>query len=192
MRLREERAQPLGGHLVDPFVERVEGAEGGDELGRRLLPHPGNARDVVGRVALEGLVVEHLVGPQTPPLVHAGPVVDHGVRNAAAQGDHEPGPVRDQLEHVEVTGHDRRLETAALGLYGQRRDHVVGLEALLLVDRDPQRGHDLAHLRELVAELVWHPLAGRLVLLEALMAEGRLPQVEGNRDRVGLHVLDRP
>ena len=56
----------------------------------------------------------------------------------------------------------------------------------------PQRRHDLADLRELVAQLVRHPLAGRLVLLEALVAERRLAEVEGDRDGVRLHVLDRP
>jgi len=61
--LEEEWAEPLGGHLVEPLVESVQGAEGRDQLGGGLLPHAGDAGDVVRGVALEGLVVEHLVGP---------------------------------------------------------------------------------------------------------------------------------
>jgi hypothetical protein len=71
-------------------------------------------------------------------------------------------------------------------------DHVVGLEALSFIDGEGEGGDDFADLRELVAKLVRHALPRRLVLLEALVAERRLPQVEGDRHRVGLHVLDRP
>ena len=56
-------------------------------------------------------------------------------------------------------------------LLGDGADDVVGLEPGHLVDRDPQRLHDLAHLRELVAQVVRHPLAGRLVLGVLLVPE---------------------
>ena len=57
------------GHLVESGEQRVEVAELADELGRGLLADAGHARDVVGRVALERLVVDHLVRPQPEPLV---------------------------------------------------------------------------------------------------------------------------
>ena len=104
-------AELVGLDLLDPGVERVEVAELGDELRRRLLPHPGDARDVVGRVPLEGLVVDHLVGPQPEPLPDPGRIVDDRVLDAGA-GRHQPRPVGHELEHVEVDGHDRRLEVA--------------------------------------------------------------------------------
>ena len=58
-----------GRDLVEAGQERIEVAELADQLGRGLLPDTGHARDVVGRVALECLVVDHLVGPQPEALV---------------------------------------------------------------------------------------------------------------------------
>ena len=80
---------------------------------------------------------------------------------------------------------------ARLGLADERGDRVVRLEPLLLVDRDPERLDDLADLRDLVPHVVRHPRPGRLVLGVAVVAEGRLGQVEGDRDEVRLRVLDR-
>ena len=71
-----------------------------------------------------------------------------------------------------------------------RADDVVRLVARQLVDRDAQRLDHLADLRELVAQVVRHPLAGGLVLGVLLVAEGRALEVEGDRDVVGLEVLD--
>ena len=39
--------------LVEVLEDAVEAAVGGDELGGRLLPHPGHAGQVVGGVAAE-------------------------------------------------------------------------------------------------------------------------------------------
>ena len=98
---------------------------------------------------------------------------------------------RDELEHVEVDGDDRRLEVVArIELLGDRPDDVVGLVARHLVDRDPQRLDDLADLRELVAQVVRHPRPGRLVLGVLLVAERRAGQVERDREVVGLEVLE--
>ena len=47
--------QPLG-----VGEHRVEGTELPDQLGRRLLPDPGNAGDVVGRVSRQRKEIGHL------------------------------------------------------------------------------------------------------------------------------------
>ncbi len=83
------------------------------------------------------------------------------------------------------------LEARGLRLAGERRDHVVRLEPLALVDRDAQRPHDLADLGDLLAHVVRHPRPGALVLRVALVAEGGLAEVEGDRDAVRAGVLDR-
>ena len=110
--LAELVAQLLRRDLVEPREQRVEVAELADQLRRGLLADAGHARDVVGRVALERLVVDHLVGPQPEALVDPGDVVDDGVLDAGA-GRHQPDARRDELEHVEVDGDDRRLEVLA-------------------------------------------------------------------------------
>ena len=165
-------------------------AELADELGGGLLADPRHARDVVGRVALERLVVDHLVGPQPEPLVDPRDVV-HDVFSTPGPGRHQADARGDELEHVEVDGDDRRLEVLArVELLRDRADDVVGLVALHLVDRDPEGLDDLADLRELVAQVVGHPHPGRLVLGVLLVTEGRARQVERDREVVRLEVLD--
>ena len=176
--------------LVEPREQRVEVAELADQLRGGLLAHAGHARDVVGRVALERLVVDHLVGPEPEPLVDPRDVVDDRVLDARS-GRHQPDPRRDELEHVEVDGDDRRLEVVArLELAGDRADDVVGLEARHLVDRDAQRLDDLADLGNWSRRSSGIRCAGRLVLGVLVVAERRPGQVEGDREVVGLEVLD--
>ena len=189
--LDELVAQLVRLDLVDPLVQRLERPELADELGRGLLAHPGHARDVVGRVALQRLVVDHLAGHEVEPLGDPRRVVEDRVLDAGA-GRHQARVVGDELEHVEVAGHDRRVEAAPLGVDGDRPDDVVGLVPGQLVDGDAQRLDHLADLRELVAQVVGHPLAGRLVLGVLLVAEGRALEVEGDRDVVRLDVRDAP
>ncbi len=62
-RLHELVAELVGPDLVDAPVNAFERTELAHELRRRLLADARNPRDVVGRVALEGLVVDHLVRP---------------------------------------------------------------------------------------------------------------------------------
>ena len=74
-------------------IEVVEGAELADQPGGRLLPHYGHAGDVVGRVALEGLVVDHLAGHQAIAVGDLRGVVDDRVLHARA-GGHQTRLVR--------------------------------------------------------------------------------------------------
>ena len=98
----------------------------------------------------------------------------------------------DELEHVQVAGQDRRLEVRGLGLADERRDDVVGLEALHLVDRDAERRDDPPHLGDLLAHLVGHARPRRLVLGEPLVPERRRGQVEGDRHVRRADVLEGP
>ena len=164
-------AQLLGRDVVEALEERVERAELADELRGGLLAHPRHAGNVVGRVSLERLVIDHLVRPQPEPLVDPRHVVDDRVLDAGSRR-HQADARRDELEHVEVDRDDRRLQVVAVvELARDRPDHVVGLVAGHLVDRDPEGLHDLAHLRELVAQVVRHPHAGCLVVRVLLVPE---------------------
>jgi hypothetical protein len=176
-------------HLVEAREQLVERPELADELGGGLLPDAGHARDVVGRVALERLVVDHLVGPQAEPLVDPLHVVDDRVLDAGA-GGHQADARRDELEHVEVDGDDRGLEVVpSVELLRDRADDVVGLEAGQLVDGDTQRLDHLADLGELVAQVVGHLRPRALVLGVLLVPEGGPGQVERDGQVVRLEIL---
>ncbi len=188
--LAELVAELRRGDLVQPREQRIQRLEVPDQLRRGLLADARDARDVVGRVALQGLVVDHLVGSQPEPLVDLRDVVHHGVLDAGPRR-HQPDPWRHELEHVEVHRDDRRLEVVArIELLRDRPDDVVRFIALHLVDRDPERLDDLADLRELVAQVVRHPLASRLVVGVLLVAERRAGQVERDGEVVRLEVLE--
>ena len=73
---------------------------------------------------------------------------------------------------------------------GDRADDVVGLVAGHLVDGDAQRGHDLANLGELRAQVVRHRRASGLVVGELLVAEGGPGQVEAGGHVLRPDVLD--
>ena len=188
MGVLELDAQLLGQHLVDAGIRLVERAVVLEQLGSGLVAHPGDARDVVGGVALERLEVDHLARRKAVALVDLGRVVDDRGGHAAA-GGHQADVVAGQLEHVQVAADDGAGDALRLGLQGERADEVIGLEALQLVDGDAEGGQQLAHDGELLAQVVGCGLAGGLVLGEALVAEGAA-EVEAGDDVVGLHVLE--
>jgi hypothetical protein len=91
-------------------------------------------------------------------------------------------PVADELEGVPVAGDDQDVHAVGLRLGGQRGDDVVGLEALGADDRHPQRVEHLADQRHLALEVGRRLGAAGLVVGVGLGAEGRLRDVEGDRD----------
>ena len=132
-----QRLPHLAADLVDPVGQRGHRAELLDPLGRGLLAHAGDPRQVVGRVAAQrceigvlrrghAVLLEHGVGS------HAGQVGDPlaGVEHGDAR--------LHELQRVAVAGEDEDVEALGAGPAGQRRDDVVGLEAWCGDDRDPQ------------------------------------------------------
>ncbi len=182
-------AQLVRLHFVEAGVDSLDRAELAHELGRRLLADAGDAWDVVRRVALEGLVLDHLVRPQLEALPDPGRVVEHGGVHALARR-HEARVLGHDLQHVEIAGHNGRVQAARVEIAGDRADDIVRFVAGHLVDRDPKRGHDLSNLRELRAQVVRHRRPSGLVSRELLVAERRTRQVEAGGDVLGLHVLD--
>lgn len=68
---------------------------------------------------------------------------------------------------------------------GERSDDVVRFVALLLHDGDSKRGEYLLDYRHLRTQLVWHCVAGALVVRIHLVPERRRMQVERHCDAVG-------
>ena len=82
-----------------------------DELRRGLLPHARDARDVVGRVALERHVLEVLRRRNAEPLLDGRLVVQDDVGDPAPV-EHHVDPGTDELEEVAVRGHDHGVDPA--------------------------------------------------------------------------------
>ena len=181
-------AQLVRSDLVEPREDALQRLEVDEQLGSRLVTHARDARDVVRRIALERLEVDHLPGVEAVAIVDARGVVDDG-RLDAQSGRHEPGPLGDQLQHVEVAGDDDRLQVAQLGLPRERADEVVRLVAGQLVDGDAKGRQGLADDGELLPQVVRRRSACGLVGLVAVGPEGAA-DVEAAHDVVRLHVCE--
>jgi hypothetical protein len=175
--------QSPGRHGVERGQQALDRAVLLEQLDRGLLPHPRHAGDVVGGVALERLEVRHLRGLQPVPRPHRVEVVADGVRYAPPHSQRVHGRA-DQLQRVEVAGEDAGAQAQRLGLRRQRADDVVRLEALIGVDGEVQRGHHLAHDRELRDQLLGRLRPLGLVLRVLLVAEGLGGMVEGGGHQV--------
>jgi len=187
--VRLDRRAQLWGERPDGGVHALDRLVRGDEPCRGLLADAGNAGNVVGGVALERLEVDNLVRPEAVAGHDLRFVVDHGVLKALA-GGHDLRARRDELEGVEVTRQDERIEVQRLGLPGERADNVVGLESGKRVHRDAQLVEELLAPLELRAQLIRHRLPGGLVRRIALVTERRRGQVEARGDVDRRDLLD--
>jgi hypothetical protein len=70
-------------------------------------------------------------------------------------------------------------------LPGQRADHIVGLEALDVEDRDAQRRARLMDQRHLVDEIGWHRRTIRLVVGGERVTKRRSGEIERRGDVLG-------
>ena len=90
--MRGQGLAELAGDEGQVFVEPVDGAELGEELDRGLLPHAGDAGDVVDRVAHERQHVRDLRGVDPPALAYLGRVVADPLPRPADDRQHgDPG-----------------------------------------------------------------------------------------------------
>ena len=120
------------GHGVEVVVDLLDRAVLVEELDGRLIADAGHARDVVGRVTLEALVVDDLNGVDAVAVAHfVGAVVDDRVALIGAVHV-DVDAVADELQEVAVEGPDPGLHAALGGLVGDGREDVVGLPACRL------------------------------------------------------------
>ena len=158
----------------------------GDELHGCLLTHPGNARNIVGRVAHQGLDLDHPGGLDAelgPHLFDADELVFHGVEHGH--------PLGHQLHQVLVAGHQDDLGPVAVPAAGQGGQNVVGLIAGQLNGRNAVGCNDLFDTRDLLPQRVRHGLPVGLVVAVALVAKGLARRVKNDRQMARLiGVLD--
>ena len=175
-----QRVAGLALDLADAVDQLLERPELRDPLRRGLLPHAGDAGQVVAVVAAQRREIRVLGGRQPVLLDQRGRVVAPHVGHAAAVVQHGH-VVGDQLERVPVAGDDEDVMPSASRLGGERRDDVVGLVARRGQVPDAERVEHLEDQADLAAELVRRLGPARLVLDVLLVPEGRLAAVERHR-----------
>ena len=175
-----QRVAGLALDLADAVDQLLERPELRDPLRRGLLPHPGDAGQVVAVVAAQRREIRVLGRRQPVLLDQRGRVVAPHVGHPAAVVQHRH-VVGDQLERVPVAGDDEGVHALGFCLGGERRDDVVRLVACRGQPADAERVEHLEDQADLAAELVRGLGAARLVLDVLLVPEGRLAAVERHR-----------
>ena len=173
------------GDALDVAEHALEVAVLLEQLRRRLLADPRDARDVVRGVALEAHEVRDQLGRDPVAVDHRVAVVHLRLRDPATGGHHSHARL-DQLEEVAVAGHDHHVEALVARAAGDGGDHVVGLEALHAHVLVAEAVHERLHVRPLLREQVGLRVALALVLLVDLLAARHAGVPDHQR---GLHAV---
>ena len=136
-------------------------------------PTPGDARDVVDRIAYERQIVGDLLGRHAELLLDAGAIELRVVHRVD-----ERDVAVDELSEILVTGRDDRRGAGGRRLSRERADDVVGLDALDAQQRDSHGLDGLEQRRDLCAQLVGHRRPVGLVLGVQVRAERLAGRVE--------------
>ena len=154
-----------------------------DQIAGALGTDAGNARDIVGAVALYRLDLYQL------RRRHAVVLFDlfGRIENIVAVGaEVHRRFVAHQLQAVAVSGGDHAHIAAVLAGCRERAENIVRLVALAGDKRVAQQAEQLPEQRHLTCQLRRHALARRLVAVKRLVAKGGRLQVKGDGDRVGV------
>ena len=141
------------GDLVGVLEQRVEGAELAEPLDRGLLADLRHAGQVVARLADERGDVGVLLGRHAVALDHGVAVVALELRDALHVRVEQRDVVVDELDRVAVARAHEHVEPLLGALRGEGREDVVGLDVLLLEDRDAHRREAVLQERDLALEL---------------------------------------
>ena len=145
--LRERVARARRLDLVDMREHLLHRAPLCDQRERALVTDAAHTGHVVGGIANEREIVDDALWRDTKPLVGilaAVPLLGGAPGWAVPRIEH-PDLGADELDQVLVARHDADLEPLCRALLGERRDHVVRLEAVEREGRDTIRGEQLPH-----------------------------------------------
>ena len=140
--------------------QRIDRPVGRNQIARALLADARNALDVVDRVAHQREYVHDLRRRDAKLLFHARRVVPRAILFRVV----DRNPVVHQLEEILVSGDDGDVESSLDGLFGERTDHVVRLEALGRQNRHAQGFTGFVDPRNLLGQIRRHRRAVRLVV----------------------------
>ena len=173
-------------------VDRVDRVILSDQLQRGLLAHAGNARDVIGAVAHQGLEVYHADWREAVFGVKALRRIEDGLRLAHAGFDVAyRSLITHELQAVLVAGDNDAVPALVFTDRGGGAQDIVRLVALELVAADAHVVEYFLQDRHLYSQLVRHGLALGLISLIGLMPEGRRLQIEADAERVRLLLVQQ-
>jgi len=96
----------------------------------------------------------------------------------------------DELHQILVGAHHRHLVTVDSGLLRQGTQHIVGLVALELHDRDPIGLEHPSHPGDLRLQILGHRRPIGLVLRIHLVAHRRPREIEGDAEQIRLILFE--
>ena len=182
----------LGVYVRHLRVQRVDAAVLLHQRHGGLLSDARYAGDVVRAVAHQRLQVDHVNGIKAVGLPERlrRHILCGGLAHAGGHQLHL-GVVGDKLETVLVAGDHDAVPAIGLAFAADGADEVVGLIAGQLVLGDAHSRQHLLQRQQLHGQLLRHPLALGLVGRIRLMAERRLPPVEGDAQRLRLLLIQQ-
>ena len=148
-----------------------------------FLADAGHAGDVVGSIAHQALDVDELRRLDAVFLADGGGV--HG-KGLLVGGQQNGGGIVHQLQTVPVAGGQQGGAARSLAGGGQRAQNIVGLPAGLADLHKAQVGQKFLQHRHLLGQLLGHAVAGGLVAVVGVVAEGGRALVPGDGDSVRL------
>ena len=178
----------LDAGVVQMVVHLVQAAEGLHQRQRGFFAHAGHTGNVVGRVAHQALHLDELAGVLQAVLLPDGlRVHGHGLAPAGPGGRQQNGDVViHQLQAVPVAGGQKAFIAPGGRSGGKGAQQVIGLPALPAHHHKAKLGQQLFQNRHLLGQFLRHPVAGGLVAVVHLVAEGGGLQVPGDGHFIGL------
>ncbi len=160
-----------------------------EKLDGGLVPHAGDAGDVVRRVAGQGLHVDKLLGGQIVAILKLRRTIGLGLGIGAAGGVEDLHMLVHQLEHIPIPGQDQHVHVVGRGPAGQGTQHIIRLVVGVGDDGDGEGAQQLLQPVDLAAHLVGHAVPGGLVVGEGFVTPG-IAQIKGHGHMVRLIFLE--
>ena len=182
----------LDGFVVDVGINALQAPELLHQRQRGLFADAAHARDIVGRVAHQALDLDELAGLDAVFFLDRSHIHHDGLAPAHGGGRQQNGgALAHQLQAVAVSGGKKAVVLPGVTGRGQRAQDVVGLPALGGDLAIAEVGQKLLQHRHLLGQFLGHPVAGGLVAVVHLVAEGRGAQVERDGDLVRFALLEK-
>ncbi len=180
----------LFAHLLQMRIKIVNGTELGHQGNGCLFSHLGHPGNIVGGISHQRLQFNKLLRRHLVQGFHILRVIVLNLRPPhPGLGNPDFDTLRGNLQQIPVPGYQGHLHPPSLRLFGQSPQNIVRLQARLFHNGDFHGLKHFLHHRYLLPQFLRHGLAGALVRLIHLMAEGGRMHVKGHRQIIRMFLL---